>query len=56
MFQRSLVRIPASYNGLTFFTFICCKTCSLFEKMKINEKEAEDGPFLLKTINVSCFI
>ena len=29
-----------------FFTFICCKNCNVFEKPKINEKEAGVGPFL----------
>ena len=29
-----------------FCTFICCKNCSVFEKTKINEKEAVVGPFL----------
>ena len=30
-----------------YFTFICCKKCNFcFEKTKINEEEAEDGPFL----------
>ena len=28
-----------------FFTCICCKICSLFEKTNINEKEAGNGPF-----------
>ena len=31
-----------------FFTFICCE--NFFENTKINEKEAEDGPFLRKKI------
>ena len=41
--QRLWVRIPAPCTGWTFFTFIWCKT--LFEKTKINEKEAGIAPF-----------
>ena len=48
MFSRTWVRIPAPYTGWTFLTDIPWKNCSLFEKMKINEKEAGYGPFLLK--------
>ena len=45
MFQMLWVQIPAPYTEWTFFTFICCKNCNVFfEKTKINEKEAEDGP------------
>ena len=35
-----------SILGGHFFTNICCKNCNffLFEKTKINEKEAGDGP------------
>ena len=32
----------------TFFTFIRFKNLILFEKTKINEKEAGDGQFFLK--------
>ena len=47
MFQRSLVQIPALYTGWTLFHIhICCKICNVFEKNKINEKEARVGPFL----------
>ena len=43
---RMRVRIPAPYTGRAFFTNICCKNGkSLFEEMKINTKEAEDGSF-----------
>ena len=50
MFQRLWVWIPAPYTGWSFFTFICCKNYNfynkcLFEKTKINGKEAGDGPF-----------
>ena len=31
-----------------FFTFICCKNCNICSK--INEKEAEVGPFLKKKL------
>ena len=32
-----------------FFTFICCKNCNVcLKRPKINEKEAEVGPFFLK--------
>ena len=44
MLRRSWVWVPALYTGWIFFTFICCKNCCLFEKTKINQKEAEDGP------------
>ena len=45
MLKRSWVRIPAPYTGWTFFTFNCCENCNvLFEKTKINEKEAGYGP------------
>ena len=38
-------------DGLTFFTFICCKKLyRLFEKTEINDKEAGVGPFLEKMI------
>jgi len=33
---------------IIFFTIICCKKCNVFESKKINEKEAEVGPFLEK--------
>ena len=36
--------IPVPFTGWTFFTFNCCKNC-LFQKTKINEKEAEDVTF-----------
>ena len=46
MFQRLWVRIPALYTGWTFFRIcICCKICYVFDKTKINEKEAGVGPF-----------
>ena len=34
MFERSWVQIPALCTGWTFFTYICCKNCTvcLFEK------------------------
>ena len=38
MFQRSRVRIPAPYTGWAFFTFICCKNCSVFEKTKMKKR------------------
>ena len=42
--------MPAPYTGWTFFhTRICCKICNVFEKTKINEKEAGVGPFFIKT-------
>ena len=29
-----------------FFTYICCKNCNVcLKRLKINEKEAEVGPF-----------
>ena len=47
MFRGSWVRIPTPYTGRTFFTFIYCTNCKrLFEKKRINEKEAGDDPFL----------
>ena len=39
VFRRSWVWIAAPYTRWTFTTFICCKNC-LFERTKINEKEA----------------
>ena len=39
MFWRSWVQIPAPYAGWTFFTFLCCKNCNCFKRLK-NEKEA----------------
>ena len=39
--------IPVPFTGWTFFTFNCCKNC-LFQKTKINEKEAEDVTFFEK--------
>ena len=51
MFQRSWVRIPAPDTGWTwhFFTLICCKNCIVcLKRPKINEKEAEVGPFFKK--------
>ena len=42
MFKPSWVRIPAQDTGWTFFhidLFVCLK------RLKINEKEAGDGPF-----------
>ena len=37
---------------MDFFTIICCKICiTCLKRQKINEKEAEDGPFL----KVVCF-
>ena len=38
-----------------FFTYICCKNCYVcLKRPKINEKEAEVGPFFLKkTTNVN---
>ena len=34
-------------DGLTFFTFICCKICIdvCLKRPKINKKEARVGPF-----------
>ena len=35
-----------------FFTFICCKNCNVcLKRPKINEKEAEVGPFFKKNFN-----
>ena len=34
-----------SQHLIHFSTFNCCKNCSVFEKMKINEKEAGVCPF-----------
>ena len=37
---------------MDFFTIICCKICiTCLKRQKINEKEAEDGPFLKKLLN-----
>ena len=45
-FPRSRHTKAAAFENLKifehFFTYICCKNCNGFEKMKINEKEAED--------------
>ena len=35
------------WMDITFFTYICCKNCNVCLKRRKNEKEAEDGPFLL---------
>ena len=43
MFLRLWVRIPALYNGWTFFHLFTVNIVMLFEKTKINEKEAEEG-------------
>ena len=49
MFQRSWVRVPATYTGWTFLTFIFCKNYNVSLKKTIkNEKEDGDGPFLFK--------
>ena len=47
-FWRSWVRIPVPYTGWAFFTLICCKLVLMFvwKRLKINEKEVGDGPFL----------
>ena len=46
MFERSWVQNPAPYTGWTFFTLIHCKNWIVcLERPKINEKEAEVGPF-----------
>ena len=38
---------PHMLDGHDIFTFICCKNCIVCLKVpKINEKEAEVGPFL----------
>ena len=44
-FHRLWVRIPAPYTEWIFFTFICCKTCIVFEKTKINEKRPGTAHF-----------
>ena len=46
-------RFKSQYRILDghFFTFICCKNCNVcLKNTKINEKEAGDGPFFLKSI------
>ena len=48
MFDRSWVWIPGPYTRWTwqFFTLICCKICIVcLKRLKINQKEAEVGPF-----------
>ena len=35
MFQKSCVRIPAPYTGLTFFTFICRKNSNVCLKRQV---------------------
>ena len=44
MFQRSWVRIPVPYTGWTFSHLFVVKFVCL-KRPKINEKEAENGPF-----------
>ena len=40
---------------MDFFTIICCKICiTCLKRQKINEKEAEDGPFLKKQFKLTC--
>ena len=55
MFRRLWDRIPVPLldGHNIFFTYICCKNC-LFEKTKVNEKEAEDGPFFKKRLTSPC--
>ena len=37
-----------------FFALICCKNCIVrLKRLKINEKEAEVGPFFIKSPAVS---
>ena len=40
MYRRLWVRIPATYTGWTFFTFICCKKCNICLKRR---KQAGSG-------------
>ena len=47
MYQRLLVRIPAPYTGWTFFTFVCCKNCSVCLKRR---KRGRGWPFLKKIL------
>ena len=47
LFWRLWVRIPALYNGLTFFHIYLLKIC-LIEKTQINEKEAWYGEFKIR--------
>ena len=49
MFERSWVQIPAQYTGWTFFHINLFKSCSDV-KTENKQKEAEDGPFLMKKI------
>ena len=44
MFRRSWVQIPATYTGWTFSHMFVVKIV-MFQKTKINEKEAGNGPF-----------
>ena len=53
MFKRLWVQIEAPYTEWTrgFFTLICSKNCIVrLKRPKINEKEAEVGPFLKKEL------
>ena len=45
--RRSWDWIPVPDTRRTFFTLICCKIwIDCLKRSKMNEKEAEDGPFL----------
>ena len=49
--RRLWVRISAPDTRYTFFTLIRCKICIVcLKRPKINEKEAEDGPFLKRSV------
>ena len=49
MFERSWVQIPAPYTGRTCFHIELLQKCIVCLKiLKINEKEAEIGPFFKK--------
>ena len=46
MLRNSWLRIPASYTGWTFFTYICCKNCNdaCLIRPKINDKRGRGWP------------
>ena len=53
MCWRSWVQIPAPYTGLIFSHIFVVKKLCLFEKSKMNYKEAGDGPFLKERSKLS---
>ena len=52
MFKKLWVRIQAPYSGWTFSHRFVVKIVVCLKRPKINEKEAGDGPFLQKMLQL----